>query len=678
MGLIFGSIAADMRAQAQHEAHHEAQPGCSPYAVAQYSISPVGRVSWRRNTVELINKEFKINISTNCKTIRPDIDRASREPQSDTATFNPSSRKVNPLPSFAINSQDLPVPPLVVVGSANADIYVEIDRLPKEGETISARTGQTLAGGKGANQAVCGGKLLYPTYFVGQVGEDAHGKLIAEALKSGGVRVDFLSTVPAAPTGHAVVMLQSDGQNSIIIVGGANMSCWPETLSDGDLDVVRNAGIVLLQREIPDSVNIQAAKCSTSLSPSNSNTEKSCKSSEEERVSESYRFGKDEKHGSLSPLKHWHPKPQTNPKTQSNTKPNQWSTATINPSSRKVNPLPSFAINFQDLPIPPLVVVGSANADIYVESDRLPKDGETISARTGQTLAGGKGANQAVRGGRLSYPTYFVCQVDEDAHGKLIAEAVEGGGVRVDFLSTVPAAPMGACCGDAAIGWAELDYNCWGCQHAARSAAVPVILDAGGVDAPIPPELLNLVDILSPNETELARLTGMPTESFEQISQAVVKCHELGVKQVLVKLGAKGSALFTAGEEPIKQPIISAAKVLDTTGAGDTFTAAFAVALVEGKSKKQCLRFAAAAASLCVQVKGAIPSMPDRKSVMDLLQPHDEIVQVRTSEMGRHDEANYEISKSSLKAEVNWLLAPFVDWLVYDEPDSTFLARQSC
>ncbi|KAK3011384.1 hypothetical protein RJ639_012454 [Escallonia herrerae] len=74
------------------------------------------------------------------------------------------------------------------------------------------------------------------------------------------VRVDFLTTVLAAPTGHAVVMLQSNGQNSIVIVGGANISCWPETPSDGYLDVVRNAGIVLLQREIPDAVNIQAAK----------------------------------------------------------------------------------------------------------------------------------------------------------------------------------------------------------------------------------------------------------------------------------------------------------------------------------------------------------------------------------------------------------------------------------
>lgn len=59
-----------------------------------------------------------------------------------------------------------------------------------------------------------------------------------------------------------------------------------------------------------------------------------------------------------------------------------------------------------------------------------------------------------------------------------------------------------------------------------------------------------------------------------------------------MKLGAKGSALFIKGEEPIKQPIISASKVLDTTGAGDTFTAAFAIALVEGKSQKDCMKFA--------------------------------------------------------------------------------------
>lgn len=174
-------------------------------------------------------------------------------------------------PSFAIKSElqqniqnpvpKNPVPPLVVVGSANADIYVEIDKLPKEGETISAKSGQTLAGGKGANQAACGGKLSHPTYFVGQLGEDVNGKLISGALSECGVKLDYVNVVKDdVPTGHAVVMLQSDGQNSIIIVGGANMSCWPEKFGHEDLEVVRKAGIVLLQREIPDSVNIQVAK----------------------------------------------------------------------------------------------------------------------------------------------------------------------------------------------------------------------------------------------------------------------------------------------------------------------------------------------------------------------------------------------------------------------------------
>ncbi|KAJ4829295.1 hypothetical protein Tsubulata_000992 [Turnera subulata] len=323
-----------------------------------------------------------------------------------------------PLPSsFTIKaSLKSSPPPLVVVGSANADIYVEIDRLPAVGETISAKSGQNLAGGKGANQAVCAAKLAYPTYFLGQVGEDAHGDLIKDSLLEGGVNLGHLRAVAGGvPTGSAVVMLQPDGQNSIIIVGGANTSGWPSRLTPPDLELVRNAGIVLLQREIPDSVNIQVAE-------------------------------------------------------------------------------------------------------------------------------------------------------------------------------------------------------------AAKNAGVPVILDAGGMDTPLPQELLEAVDFFSPNESELGRVTAMSTDSFEQIGQAVKKCHGMGVKQVLVKLGAKGSALFVDGEKPIRQPIISAPKVLDTTGAGDTFTAAFAVALVEGKPKEECLRFAAAAASLCVQVKGAIPSMPNRTAVLDLLQ----------------------------------------------------------
>jgi hypothetical protein len=105
--------------------------------------------------------------------------------------------------------------------------------------------------------------LLTLLCFSIQVGNDAHGNLLADALRDGGVRLDYLTIVPSAPTGHAVVMLQSSGQNSIVIVGGTNMSCWPQILPPQHLEVVSSAGIVLLQREIPDFVNVQVAKVGT-------------------------------------------------------------------------------------------------------------------------------------------------------------------------------------------------------------------------------------------------------------------------------------------------------------------------------------------------------------------------------------------------------------------------------
>ncbi|KAL5151432.1 Ribokinase [Glycine soja] len=710
-------------------------------------------------------------------------------------------------------------PPVVVVGSANADIYVEIDRLPREGETLAAKSGQTLAGGKGANQATCSAKLSYPTYFVGQVGNDAYGSLLADALRGGGVRLDNLAVVASAPTGHAVVMLQSNGQNSIIIIGGSNMSGWPSTLPRQHLDLVAQAGIVLLQREIPDAVNVQVAQAARNagvpvvldaggmdgplppqllnfvdiLSPNETElarltgmptesfeeiaqaalkchelgvkqvlvklgekgsalfvegekpiqqpailaktvvdttgagdtftaafavalvegkSKKEClrfaaaaaclcvqvkgaspsmpDRKSEIQISEDFETHLEQEQNNLwqreRPWKMAASKAKallqsisarrilqhnsllsfigttllsTPPHYcfHSNTQTTFLSTVTpIQNLSIRNNNFRVLCFSSDPSQLPPVVVVGSANADIYVEVDRLPGEGETLAARSGQTIAGGKGANQATCSAKLAYPTYFVGQVGDDAYGRLVTAGLRGGGVRLDNLAVVASAATGHAVvmlqsngqnSIVYIGGANL--SCWPSslprQHldlvaqagivllqreipdavnaqvaqAAKNAGVPVVLDAGGMDGPLPPQLINFVDILSPNETELARLTGMPTESFEEIQQAALKCHEMGAKQVLVKLGHKGSALFVEGEKTIQQPAILAKTVVDTTGAGDTFTAAFAVALVEGKSKKECLRFAAAAACLCVQVKGASPSMPDRKSVLDLL-----------------------------------------------------------
>lgn len=152
--------------------------------------------------------------------------------------------------------------PVVVVGSVNADIYLEVERLPEPGETLSASSGQTLPGGKGANQAACAAKLDYPTVFVGQVGKDANARLVLDALREYGVETSHVSEI-TSPTGHAVVILQKGGQNSIIIVGGANTS-WTKSdnnqlLSEKAKEIISNSGILLLQREIPEVVNIEAA-----------------------------------------------------------------------------------------------------------------------------------------------------------------------------------------------------------------------------------------------------------------------------------------------------------------------------------------------------------------------------------------------------------------------------------
>ena len=128
--------------------------------------------------------------------------------------------------------------PIVVVGSVNADLILE-SRLPLPGETISATGGGiTVAGGKGANQAATAGKLGYSTAFVGQTGRDAAGGMLREALGACGVSLQHTPAV-SAPTGQAVIILQPDGENSIIIVGGANVA-W-QAPDAAALDAVRAA-----------------------------------------------------------------------------------------------------------------------------------------------------------------------------------------------------------------------------------------------------------------------------------------------------------------------------------------------------------------------------------------------------------------------------------------------------
>jgi ribokinase len=292
-----------------------------------------------------------------------------------------------------------------------------------------------------------------------------------------------------------------------------------------------------------------------------------------------------------------------------------------------------------------LLVVGSANADLYVELDRLPAPGETLPGRNAAVRPGGKGANQAAAAARLGLTTRFAGRLGSDAFAAPLREALAGAGVDLSPARAV-AGPTGQAfillqrggensiiiVGGANRAWEstpDLPVRGAGAvllqreipasvnlhaAHAARAAGVPVVLDCGGDDEPLPADLLPLIDVLSPNESELARLTGLPTADDAAVLAAARALQARGVGTVLVKLGARGCLLVPRAGEPLRQDAFRV-PVVDTTGAGDCFTAAYTVGLVEALPEAARLRLACAAAALCVQGLGALPSMPTRAAV---------------------------------------------------------------
>lgn len=160
-------------------------------------------------------------------------------------------------------------------------------------------------------------------------------------------------------------------------------------------------------------------------------------------------------------------------------------------------------------------------------------------------------------------------------------------------------------------------------QQAAELAAaanVPVMLDVGGDPTPLPEELSTLMSVVAPNETELAMLTQMPTDTDDQISNAARSLQRSGVDEVLVTVGSRGSFLFDSdGSTVFHQPSFNVDNVVDTTGAGDCFRAAYAVArYVDQMPPKPSLEFGAAAAALLVQRKGAMKP-PTRQETQEFI-----------------------------------------------------------
>ncbi|MEH0109706.1 ribokinase [Tersicoccus sp. MR15.9] len=153
---------------------------------------------------------------------------------------------------------------IAVVGSINADLFVRVERHPKPGETVLGTGGSIAQGGKGANQAVAAARLGARVRFVGAVGKDAHADQALALLKEADVDLAAVSAVDD-PTGLAIVEVDQTGENSIVVVPGAN-GAVDAAMVDAAAQVVRDAAIVVIQGEIPvDGIERAASLCSGRL-----------------------------------------------------------------------------------------------------------------------------------------------------------------------------------------------------------------------------------------------------------------------------------------------------------------------------------------------------------------------------------------------------------------------------
>jgi ribokinase len=303
--------------------------------------------------------------------------------------------------------------------------------------------------------------------------------------------------------------------------------------------------------------------------------------------------------------------------------------------------------------IPKITVVGSLNMDLIVRTPRIPSPGETIIGSGFHTAPGGKGANQAVAAARLGARVSMVGRVGKDEFAATLLENLTLANVNTQFIIQDPEAPTGVALievddsGENSIVVASganmrvtsLDVDA---AQEAISAADLLLLQLGiplktvlqaavlakrkNVTVILNPaparkltsELLNLVDILIPNETETAMLTGLPVGSQSEIRAAASSLLTSGVKTVILTLGENGALLTQEGKSDIF-PTFQVSPV-DTTAAGDAFVGGFAVALAEGKSMTEAIRWGNAAGALATTGLGAQPSLPMRQDVEIMLE----------------------------------------------------------
>ena len=289
-----------------------------------------------------------------------------------------------------------------------------------------------------------------------------------------------------------------------------------------------------------------------------------------------------------------------------------------------------------------IYVLGSLNLDYVAHLNHIPKKGETVLSDSFETFCGGKGANQAVAAAKLGGRVAMLGSVGADAAGERLKANLLAAGADVTHVAIsgadsglamiwvekgdnrIVVAPNAnfrihtaqidralerAAAGDILMTQLEIPVEIvLYALKAAKARGMTTMLNPAPAIKDLPLEIFGYTDLITPNETETEILTGIAPSDLVHIALAVKKLYSFGVKRVVLTLGKRGAV---CAEGQIITEIESRdVKVVDTTAAGDTFTGALAVRLSAGFDFVSACRFAASAAELTVQKKGAADSIP--------------------------------------------------------------------
>ncbi|MEM8603733.1 MAG: ribokinase [Cyanobacteria bacterium P01_H01_bin.121] len=303
-----------------------------------------------------------------------------------------------------------------------------------------------------------------------------------------------------------------------------------------------------------------------------------------------------------------------------------------------------------------LAVLGSINLDLVVQAQRLPIAGETLIGQQFQQVPGGKGANQAVAAARLGIATAMIGRVGGDSFGSILLDSLKMAGIATNAVAVdanthsgialITVAKDGANQivlapgANGAVGPAELDQlqqviqtgqlrvlllqcevplaTVVAAAQLAKAAGVTVILDPAPAPAVFPTELYSCSSILTPNQVEAAQLTGQPVNTWEEAAQAAAILRDRGCETVIITLGGLGAYCCSASQTyQIPNFPVDA---IDTTAAGDAFNGGLGAALAQGYSLDVALRWGMGSGALACTKSGAQPSLPDRDSLLKLLE----------------------------------------------------------